>query len=128
MLETKQVLAFLPLGNDTINDKVNYCLDHLRTHIIHLLNEKIESGLQNYSLFYERIGRKITYNTKNIVFETQSKGLIALDDEHTQQNPSLPAVTGKQINEFFGRGEFPVVEIIFLRIGNQDYSFYTISR
>jgi hypothetical protein len=126
--------ALMPLGEMAIDDAMRYCSSNLDVNVQTLLLEGKESGLQNYNLFDSRFGQQIKFNNKNITFQTLNTGKIHLDDEeigvcYSEQNPpARNKLTGKDINEFFGRGEFPFRHFTVVRIGNLDYFFYTITR
>lgn len=118
-----------------------------------LNNESIYNlcSIENYNYFNNvYVGSKpISFNSKNIIFVTNC-GLWApfksrldryrWEQQHAQERLELQGVYQSDIgidtklyededyHTFFGVGEFPVMVLKVVRIGNIDYSFYTIER
>lgn len=111
------------------------------------------ASIYNYNFFNSRYPRAktIRYNSKDVTYEE----CIDLRDHfikyyqemkefrnRTKDKPSLPDCDkGAKIDaedielyelkdylNFFGPGEFPMMFFVIVRIGNKQYSFYTIER
>ena len=134
--------------------KENFCQELLR--IVHQRMQDSKeypvsiSGLDNYTVFRNmyRSHRPVKFNNKNVTFET-NEGLwnyfkwYLERKQHpdfqylNQDGDCAPICTGEDdiefydediYHNFFGPGEFPIIIFNVIRIGNQEYTFWDISR
>jgi hypothetical protein len=133
--------------------KENFCHELLR--IFHEQKKKSEecptiiSGLENYTVYRNMYPnhKPVKYNNKNIVFETNSnlwdyfkwfldkkqhpdsiKYNDSCSDIKCMGEDDVEYYGLEEYHNFFGPGEFPIIIFNVIRIGNQEYTFWDISR
>lgn len=129
-----------------------FIYNEFKTENKHIETERLHNlcSIDNYHYFNNLyVGSKpISFNSKNIIFETNC-GLwgpfksrldrLRLERQHMLEKIDMQGCYQSDIdttelyddddyNTFFGSGEFPVMVLKVVRIGNIDYSFYTIER
>lgn len=101
-----------------------------------------EYGTHNYRVFDSQFGENISYNSKNLIFSKMHndiRGILeqrhfdcrsCMQYETSDESKSdiLPPLTKDEFTALFGKGEFPFMIIDVIRVGNHDYSYYTITR
>jgi hypothetical protein len=110
------------------------------------------ASLVNYTVYRNTYPshKPIKYNSKNLVFETNERlwdyfewyvkqaakvnpenGYSwegTFNDIKIVNTPETEFYTLSEYNSFFGSGEFPILIFNVIRLGNQEYTFWDISR
>lgn len=158
MIKTEVVHDFDVLKNETIDELVTKFVNDFEYKIYTLIRDMGEYGLpmsiRMYDTFNILKGKRISYNNKNVEYEEVKTDLYTFFKNDLKTRESFDAeYNGIDIEselEFdactwlldknekkpkyqnweclFGLGEFPHMIIKIVRIGNQKYSFYSITR
>lgn len=139
-------LDFKELENKNIEELLIDCIDDLKSRITEyekkgevydlVTNEKFRQ-YYNHTGYYK--DPKFEINSKNVTFKFSPTMKEAKDiyDAETELDYCVSAdneklvITQKDINKCKSedwKGEFPSIVVYIVRIGNKEYSFYTVSR
>lgn len=151
MIKTEVVHCFGVLKNETIDELVTKFVNDFEYKIYSLipeLGECLPMSIKMYDTFNVLKGKRISYNNKNIEYEeietdlyTRFKNnnsdelkcnIVETEDEFCARiwlmNKNEKNSKYQNWECLFGLGEFPHMIIKIVRIGNQKYSFYSITR
>lgn len=156
MIKTEIVHDFDVLKNETIDELVTKFVNDFEYKIYTLIRDIGEHGLpmtiRMYDTFNILKGKRISYNNKNVEYEEVKTDLYTFFKNDLKTRESFDAEYNAVETELefdartwlldkneknpkyqnweclFGLGEFPHMIIKIVRIGNQKYSFYSITR
>lgn len=133
---------FCPIKEESMDIIKDICIFNFYEKLVQLTQESLDCTTKNYYSF-DKLGKRIKINSKNIVFETLitdelKMGKINLSESAYcccgEKRPTKVSYKSqlefwqKDLFEYFSCGEFPYMTIYIARLGNTDHFFYTISR
>lgn len=146
-LKKMTVCGMTEIKNKSIDDLKNRYLKQLYDGILALHQEDPSiQGLVNYNRYNTRFGKEIQLSKDSIVFSVlmtdikdkikKMAELFKLDymSPNSEDESVVPAegdepiMSGDEMAEFFGKGEFPFLVFRVFKIGEVQYSAYTITR
>jgi len=144
--------------HETIEDRLTFYKENFCRELLKIFHERMKkskeipvmiSGLENYTVYRNMYPnhKPVKYNNKNIVFETNGdlwdyfkwfldkkqhpdnlKGNCWCSDLTCMGEDGIEYYKLEDYHKFFGPGEFPIIIFNVIRIGNQEYTFWDISR
>lgn len=149
-IEDKIVYNYKEVKDKNLSDILRECIDHFFTNLKDYMGIEHRNVFSDpkdyYNLFSTKYGECVSYNSKNLVFSKVYVNiseyiLLKLDNLRRAQSTVIyNTITKEEVYipkhgstdsdylDLFGKNKFPNIKIDIIRVGNHDYSYYTLVR